>query len=83
MAIRMPCIIHSKQIPRRSSMATALDVPKGYFAVYVGQREKNHFVIPMSFLNQPSLQDFYAKLKKNLGLIIQWVVSQFPAARTY
>ncbi|KAM7470862.1 hypothetical protein LguiA_009045 [Lonicera macranthoides] len=57
MAIRMPHIIHLKQILRRSSLATAVDVPKGYFAVHVREQEKKRFVIPMSFLNQPSFQD--------------------------
>ncbi|KAE8730377.1 SAUR-like auxin-responsive protein family [Hibiscus syriacus] len=44
MAIRLPRIISSKK------------VPKGYFAVYVGENQKR-FVIPVSFLNQPLFQD--------------------------
>ncbi|KAI8021009.1 hypothetical protein LOK49_LG03G03700 [Camellia lanceoleosa] len=48
MAIRMPRIIHAKQILRRSSSSksnqeassAAIDVPKGYLAVYVGEGEK-------------------------------------------
>ncbi|KAK5837805.1 hypothetical protein PVK06_006532 [Gossypium arboreum] len=51
MAIRLPRIISSKK------------VPKGYFAVYVGENQKRFmilvsFVIPVSFLNHPSFQDF-------------------------
>nr|KJB84265.1 hypothetical protein B456_N014500 [Gossypium raimondii] len=44
MAIRLPRIVGSKK------------VPKGYFAVYVGENQKR-FVIPVSFLSQPLFQD--------------------------
>nr|GEY97976.1 auxin-responsive protein SAUR21-like [Tanacetum cinerariifolium] len=41
MTIRMPRIIHAKQMLRRSfsngSSTTSVDIPKGYFAVYVGE----------------------------------------------
>ncbi|GMP64086.1 hypothetical protein CsSME_00025522 [Camellia sinensis var. sinensis] len=48
MAIRMPRIIHAKQILRQSSSSksnqeassAAIDVPKGYLVVYVGESEK-------------------------------------------
>uniref|UniRef100_A0A3Q7EU62 Uncharacterized protein n=1 Tax=Solanum lycopersicum TaxID=4081 RepID=A0A3Q7EU62_SOLLC len=42
MAIRMPRII------KKSS--TTRDVSKGHFAVYVGEKQKKRFVIPVSFL---------------------------------
>jgi len=32
-----------------------LDVPEGYLAVYVGEKMKR-FVIPITYLNQPSFQ---------------------------
>ncbi|KAM7470895.1 hypothetical protein LguiA_009078 [Lonicera macranthoides] len=67
MAIRMPRIIHPKQILRRSSFATGLDVPKGYLAVYVGQQEKKRFVIPISFLNQTSFQDLLSQAEEEFG----------------
>ncbi|MCD7467136.1 hypothetical protein HAX54_004410 [Datura stramonium] len=73
MAIRVPRII------KKSS--TSLDVPKGHFAVYVGDRQRKRFQIPISYLSQPSFQD-QVKLKKNSASIIQWAVSQFPAQRT-
>ncbi|KAM7475119.1 hypothetical protein LguiB_022362 [Lonicera macranthoides] len=65
MAIRMPRIVHPKQILRRSSMTT--NVPKGYVAVYVGQQEKKRFVIPISFLNQTSFQDLLAQSEEEFG----------------
>ncbi|KAM7470854.1 hypothetical protein LguiA_009037 [Lonicera macranthoides] len=67
MAIRMPRIVHAKQILRRSSVAAAVDVPKGYFVVYVGEQEKKRFVIPISFLNQPSFQDLLTQAEEEFG----------------
>ncbi|KAF3681928.1 Auxin-induced protein X10A [Capsicum annuum] len=58
MAIRVPRII------KKSS--TSLDVPKGHFAVYVGEKQKR-FVIPISYLNQPSFQDLLSQAEKEFG----------------
>ncbi|KAM7470869.1 hypothetical protein LguiA_009052 [Lonicera macranthoides] len=80
MAIRMPRIINAKPILRRSS-SSAANVPKGCFAVYVGDQEKKRFVIPISFLNSLCSKTYQVNLKKNSGFSIQWVVSQFPAVR--
>ncbi|KAM7475111.1 hypothetical protein LguiB_022354 [Lonicera macranthoides] len=66
MAIRMPRIINAKPILRRSS-SSAANVPKGYFAVYVGHQEKKRFVIPISFLNQPSFQDLLSQSEEIFG----------------
>ncbi|KAB2091770.1 hypothetical protein ERO13_A03G200600v2 [Gossypium hirsutum] len=54
MAIHLPHIISSKK------------VPKGYFAVYVGENQKR-FVIPISFLNQPSFQDLLGMSQEEFG----------------
>ncbi|KAE8669967.1 Auxin-induced protein X10A [Hibiscus syriacus] len=54
MAIRLPRIVSSKK------------VPKGYFAVYVGENQKR-FVIPVSFLNQPSFQDLLGMSEEEFG----------------
>ncbi|KAM3291834.1 hypothetical protein P3S67_020123 [Capsicum chacoense] len=58
MAIRVPHII------KKSS--TSLDVPKGHFAVYVGEKQKR-FVIPISYLNQPSFQDLLSQAEEEFG----------------
>ncbi|PHT59023.1 hypothetical protein CQW23_01386 [Capsicum baccatum] len=58
MAIRVPRII------KKSS--TSLDVPKGHFAVYVGEKQKR-FVIPISYLNQPSFQDLLSQAEEEFG----------------
>ncbi|KAF7142934.1 hypothetical protein RHSIM_Rhsim05G0066000 [Rhododendron simsii] len=76
MAIRMPRIMHAKQVLRRSSVtaankaassATGADVPKGHFAVYVGESEKKRFVIPISYLSNPSFQDLLSQAEEEFG----------------
>ncbi|XWS40133.1 hypothetical protein CRYUN_Cryun18bG0113900 [Craigia yunnanensis] len=68
MAIRLPGI---KQILRRSNLlpnqSASLDVPKGYIAVYVGESKKKRFVIPISFLNQPSFQELLRMAAEEYG----------------
>ncbi|XWS62692.1 hypothetical protein CRYUN_Cryun06bG0032900 [Craigia yunnanensis] len=54
MALRLPRI------------ASAKKVPKGYFAVYVGENQKK-FVIPVSFLNRPLFQDLLALSEEEFG----------------
>ena len=56
MGFRLPSLIK-----RRS------DVPKGYLVVYVGENEKNRFVIPISYLNQPSIQDLLSQAEQEFG----------------
>ncbi|CAL5212570.1 unnamed protein product [Lathyrus oleraceus] len=43
-------------IIRRTTSSKGVAVPKGYLAVYVGEQQKR-FLIPISYLNQPSFQD--------------------------
>ncbi|KAJ0433857.1 putative small auxin-up RNA [Helianthus annuus] len=56
MAIRMPRIIQAREILKPSlsnggSTPASMDIPKGYFAVYVGEQEKKRFVVPISILS--------------------------------
>lgn len=73
MAIRVPAIMQVKQILRRSVLSskeaafTAKKVPKGYFAVYVGEEQKKRFVVPISYLNQPSFQELLSKAEDEFG----------------
>jgi len=71
MAIRLPGL--AKQSLRRSfstankASSKFLDVPKGFLAVYVGETEKKRFVVPVSYLNQPSFQDLLSKAEDEFG----------------
>lgn len=73
MAIRVPGIMHAKQILRQAKsiasqgVSTSIDVPKGHFVVYVGENQKKRFVIPVSFLNQPSFQELLSKAEEEFG----------------
>ncbi|XP_022763125.1 auxin-responsive protein SAUR22-like [Durio zibethinus] len=71
MAIRLPNA--AKHILRRSALTankrylTSLDVPKGFFPVYVGESQKKRFLVPLSFLNQPLFQDLLSKAEEEFG----------------
>ncbi|AES89319.1 putative small auxin-up RNA [Medicago truncatula] len=54
MGFRLPSII------KRTSSSKTVDVPKGYLAVYVGEKMKR-FVIPVSYLNQTSFQELLSQ----------------------
>lgn len=66
MGFRLPGI-------RRSSFAVtkaaskAVEVPKGYLAVYVGESQKKRFVIPISYLNEPLFLDLLSQAEEEFG----------------
>ncbi|KAL0011860.1 hypothetical protein SO802_006968 [Lithocarpus litseifolius] len=47
--------------------STSIDVPKGYIVVYVKESEMRRFVIPISFLNQPSFLELLSKAEEEFG----------------
>jgi len=53
-------------IIRQSSTRKGLEVPKGHLAVYVGDKMRR-FVIPVSFLNQPSFQQLLSQAEEQFG----------------
>ncbi|KDP27608.1 hypothetical protein JCGZ_19613 [Jatropha curcas] len=73
MGFRLPAIIRAKQILQRSpstgsqTSSGAIDVPKGYLAVYVGENQMKRFVIPVSFLNQPSFRELLTQAEEEFG----------------
>ncbi|KAL0334637.1 UNVERIFIED_CONTAM: Auxin-responsive protein SAUR24 [Sesamum radiatum] len=68
---------------RRSTSSAGTGVPKGHFAVYVGENEKKRFIVPISYLNQSSFQELLCQAEEEFGSIIQWADSPFLAARTH
>ncbi|WOL13059.1 auxin-induced protein 15A-like [Canna indica] len=72
-AVRSAGIARAKQIlvlsfggtPRNSSVDSGR-VPKGHFAVYVGEMEKR-FVVPISYLRNPLFQSLLRKAEEEYG----------------
>ncbi|RWR79199.1 Auxin responsive SAUR protein [Cinnamomum micranthum f. kanehirae] len=62
--------MEAKEILRRSlaksQFISGLDVPKGHFAVYVGESQ-TRFVVPVSFLKHPSFQDLLCRAEEEFG----------------
>ncbi|KAL8543140.1 hypothetical protein ACS0TY_003871 [Phlomoides rotata] len=58
-----------RQMLRRSlsSERKSAEVPKGHCAVYVGENEKKRFVIPVSYLSNPSFQELLFQAEEEFG----------------
>lgn len=61
MGCQLPSILQGKRNSKTS------DVPKGCFAVYVGDKQKKRFMVPVSYMNEPSFQDFLSQAKEEFG----------------
>ncbi|KAK6253785.1 hypothetical protein QUC31_015505 [Theobroma cacao] len=72
MASRTPGIIKAKQFVRSILLSPETTdhttvVPKGHFAVYIGEAEKKRFVVPISFLKHPSFQNLLSQAEEEYG----------------
>ncbi|GMN35421.1 hypothetical protein TIFTF001_042226 [Ficus carica] len=73
MGFRLPGVVPAKKLLQRSlsnsnkAASMAVDVPKGHFAIYVGEHGKKRFVVPVSLLNQPSFQDLLLQAEEEYG----------------
>ena len=65
MGFRLPGIRKAIFSANQAS-SKAVDAPKGYLAVYVGEKMKR-FVIPVSYLNQPPFQDLLSEGEEEFG----------------
>ncbi|KAF3435832.1 hypothetical protein FNV43_RR22924 [Rhamnella rubrinervis] len=73
MGFRFPHVVPAKKLLQRTfsnsdkAASVAADVPKGHFAVYVGETERKRFVVPLSLLNQSSFQDLLIQAEQEFG----------------
>ncbi|CAJ1933669.1 unnamed protein product [Sphenostylis stenocarpa] len=65
MGFRLPGIRKTLFAANQAS-SKAVDAPKGYLAVYVGEKMRR-FVIPVSYLNQPSFQQLLSQVEEEYG----------------
>ncbi|CAG7891848.1 unnamed protein product [Brassica rapa] len=50
-----------------SKRAASAAPPKGFLAVYVGESQKKRYVVPVSYLSQPSFQALLSKSEEEFG----------------
>ena len=73
MAFKFPGILHKKKTLRRSlsgikeAALKSTTIPKGYFAVYVGEDQKKRCVVPLSYLNEPAFQELLSMAEEEFG----------------
>ncbi|KAG2279819.1 hypothetical protein Bca52824_051039 [Brassica carinata] len=67
-------LLGAKKILGRSVTATAstskketMAAPKGFLSVYVGESQKKRYVVPISYLSQPSFQALLSKSEEEFG----------------
>ncbi|KAK4284806.1 hypothetical protein QN277_001588 [Acacia crassicarpa] len=66
MGFRIPRIRRASSFSRNLASSKGVDVPKGYLAVYIGKKMKR-FVIPISYLYQPSFQNLLSQAEEEFG----------------
>ncbi|BFG41374.1 hypothetical protein CerSpe_276480 [Prunus speciosa] len=74
MGFQLPAIVNAKRslirslsISSQTADSKTLDIPKGCFAVYAGERQKKRFVIPISYLNEPLFLDLLSQAEEEFG----------------
>ncbi|KAJ8647954.1 hypothetical protein MRB53_000977 [Persea americana] len=55
-----------RSLPARNQTGPVADIPKGHFAVYVGDSQKR-FIIPISYLKHSSFQDLLGRAAEEFG----------------
>ncbi|XP_011004678.1 PREDICTED: auxin-induced protein 15A-like [Populus euphratica] len=78
--IRRTSTLNHHQLSHKRS--TRLDVPKGHFAIYVGEEEKERkrFVIPVSYLKHPLFQILLSQAEEEFGFDHQMGGLTIPCA---
>ncbi|KAK7264218.1 hypothetical protein RJT34_31823 [Clitoria ternatea] len=65
MGFRLP-VVRKASFAANRTASKSVEVPKGYLAVYIGEKMKR-FVIPISYLNQPSFQELLSEAEEEFG----------------
>ncbi|KAG7539779.1 Small auxin-up RNA [Arabidopsis thaliana x Arabidopsis arenosa] len=58
-------LMSAKKIFQGRSMTAS--TPKGFLAVYVGESQMKRYIVPVSYLNQPSFQALLSKSEQEFG----------------
>ncbi|KAI9127014.1 hypothetical protein K1719_001573 [Acacia pycnantha] len=66
MGFRLPGVRKASSFTSKVASSRSREVPKGYLAVYIGD-EMKRFVIPISYLNQPSFQELLSQAEEEYG----------------
>ena len=66
MGFRIAGIVRRTSFYTTQAASKRVDVPKGYAAVYVGDKMRR-FTIPVSYLNEPSFQELLSQAKEEFG----------------
>ncbi|KAK7264216.1 hypothetical protein RJT34_31821 [Clitoria ternatea] len=66
LGFRLPSIKKLASFSANQASSKVVNVPKGYLVVYVGD-EMKRFLIPISYLNQPSFQDLLSQAEAEFG----------------
>ncbi|PON39111.1 Small auxin-up RNA [Parasponia andersonii] len=60
MAFGLPGFVH--EVALKSTT-----IPKGFFAVYVGEDHKQRYIVPLSYLNEPVFQELLRLAEEEFG----------------
>lgn len=68
MGFRLLGCLHAKKFLQEIHLTSmAANVPKGHFSVYVGENKRKRFVVPLSYLKNPSFQKLLSRAEEEFG----------------
>ncbi|KVG86056.1 Auxin responsive SAUR protein [Cynara cardunculus var. scolymus] len=63
-------ILHAKHVFERILFTSEVsNIRKGNFAIYVGERKRRRFVVPISYLEHPLFQKLLYEAEKEFGFV--------------